>query len=86
MMARSLVGDNEFVEIHIHAPLEIAESRDVKGLYKKARSGVLKNFTGIDSPYEEPSNPDIKIDTTELTAEQSVDKIIDWLSNNGGMI
>jgi bifunctional enzyme CysN/CysC len=86
MMARSLVGDNEFVEIHIHAPLEVAESRDVKGLYKKARSGELKNFTGIDSPYEEPSNPDIKIDTTELTVEQAVDKIIDWLSNNGGMI
>ena len=86
MMARSLVEDHEFVEIHIHAPLDVAEARDVKGLYKKARSGELKNFTGIDSPYEEPKNPEIKIDTTKLTAEQAVDRIVDWLSNNGWVI
>jgi bifunctional enzyme CysN/CysC len=82
IMARSLVESDEFVEIHVHAPIEVAESRDAKGLYKKARAGELKNFTGIDSPYEEPSNPEIRIDTSVLTAEQAVDIIIEWLNDN----
>ncbi len=56
-MARSLLGEGEFIEIHVDTPLEVAEQRDVKGLYRKARRGELKNFTGIDSPYEAPEAP-----------------------------
>ena len=75
-MARSLVGSNEFVEIFIDTPIAVAESRDLKGLYKKARRGELKNFTGIDSPYEPPENPDIRIDTTLLSAEEAAERIV----------
>jgi bifunctional enzyme CysN/CysC len=81
-MARSLVDEGEFVEVHVHVPLEVAEKRDVKGLYKKARAGELKNFTGIDSPYEEPLNPDIKIDASDISPEDAVNQIIDWLQAN----
>ena len=70
-MARSLMGEGEFVEIFVDTPIEICEARDVKGLYRKARAGELKNFTGIDSPYEAPEAPEIRIDTTALTAEQA---------------
>jgi bifunctional enzyme CysN/CysC len=62
--------------VHIDTPLAEAEARDVKGLYKKARSGELKNFTGIDSPYEPPEDPEIRIDTTSLTADEAADLII----------
>ena len=82
-MARSLFGEDEFVEIFIDTPLEIAEQRDVKGLYKKARSGQLKNFTGIDSPYEAPEQPDIHIRSAEHTAEQAADLIIEALRSHG---
>ncbi len=77
--ARSIVDSNEFIEVHVNAPLDVCENRDVKGLYKKAREGVIKNFTGISDPYEEPLNPDLKIDTHEMTIDESVDKIIDFL-------
>ena len=70
---------SEFIEVHVDTPLAVAEARDVKGLYKKARAGGLKNFTGIDSPYEEPEAPEIRIDTTAMTAEQAADIIIDRL-------
>ena len=75
-LARSLMEEGEFVEVFIDTPLAEAEKRDVKGLYKKARAGQLKNFTGIDSPYEVPENPDSRIDTSAMTAEQAADAII----------
>ena len=78
-MVRDMLPEGEFIEVHVDTPLEVAEARDVKGLYKKARSGQLKNFTGIDSPYEEPENPEIRIDTTAMTVEQAADLIIDRL-------
>ena len=79
-MARSLVGAGEFVEIFIDTPIEVAEARDPKGLYKKARSGQLKEFTGIDSPYEPPARPEIRIDTALMSAEQAADSIIRFLN------
>ncbi len=75
-MVRQMMQPGEFVEVHIDTPLAEAEARDVKGLYKKARSGDLKNFTGIDSPYEAPEDPEIRIDTTSLTAEEAADLIV----------
>ena len=78
-MVRKMMQSGEFVEIFIDTKLEDAEKRDVKGLYKKARSGELKNFTGIDSPYEPPENPEIHIDTAKLTPEQAADLIIERL-------
>jgi bifunctional enzyme CysN/CysC len=75
-MVRSMMQPGEFWEVHVDTPLDEAEKRDVKGLYKKARSGQLKNFTGIDSPYEAPVAPELRIDTTQLTAEQAADLII----------
>ncbi|MCM8731997.1 sulfate adenylyltransferase subunit CysN [Hephaestia sp. GCM10023244] len=78
-MARAMIPDGEFVEIFVDTPLGVAEARDVKGLYKKARSGELKNFTGIDSPYEPPEAPDIHIDTTRLTSEEAAERIVDYV-------
>jgi bifunctional enzyme CysN/CysC len=78
-MVRRMVPEGEFFEIFIDTPLAEAEKRDAKGLYAKARAGELKNFTGIDSPYEEPQAPEIRIDTTRLTAEQAADLIVDEL-------
>ncbi|MCC2656614.1 MAG: Sulfate adenylyltransferase [Panacagrimonas sp.] len=78
-LARSLIPQGEFVEVFVDTPLAEAEKRDVKGLYKKARSGQLPNFTGIDSPYEAPEAPEIRIDTTQMTAEQAADAIVAYL-------
>jgi bifunctional enzyme CysN/CysC len=78
--ARALFGEGEFFEIFIDTPFAEAEKRDVKGLYKKARKGELKNFTGIDSPYEAPESPEMRIDTTALDAEQAADAIIEHLT------
>jgi bifunctional enzyme CysN/CysC len=78
-MVRGLIPDGEFFEVFIDTPLSVAEERDVKGLYKKAREGQLKNFTGIDSPYEAPVNPEIRIDTTRETPEQAAARIVDIL-------
>ncbi|WP_156320211.1 sulfate adenylyltransferase subunit CysN [Croceibacterium atlanticum] len=78
-MVRAMLPEGEFVEVHIDTPIEVAESRDVKGLYKKAREGKLKNFTGIDSPYEAPEKPEIRIDTTAMTPEEAADIIVDKL-------
>ncbi|HYP63616.1 MAG TPA: adenylyl-sulfate kinase, partial [Acidocella sp.] len=75
-MVRQMMKPGEFIEIFIDTKLEEAEKRDVKGLYKKARSGELKNFTGIDSPYEPPEDPEIHIDTSKITAEEAADMII----------
>ncbi len=78
-MVRAMLPEGEFLEIFIDTPLAEAERRDVKGLYKKARSGQLKNFTGIDSPYEAPAAPEIRIDTTAMSPEEAADLIIDRL-------
>ena len=78
-MARDLLGDGEFVEVHVDTPLAVAEARDVKGLYKKARAGQLKNFTGIDSPYEAPETPEIVVDTTTMSPDQAAERIVAWL-------
>ena len=81
-MARELVEKNEFIEIFVDTPIEECEKRDPKGLYKKARSGKLKNFTGIDSDYEKPTSPEITLDTKTKNAEDSADKILLYLKNN----
>jgi len=82
-MARALVGDGEFVEVFIDTPLDVAEQRDPKGLYRKARRGELKNFTGIDSPYEPPEHPEIRIDTTADAPEAAAERIVTWLTETG---
>lgn len=69
----------DFVEIYISTPLEECERRDVKGLYKKARKGEITQFTGIDDPYEAPENPEIEIDTTNITADEAVQKVLEYL-------
>ncbi len=77
--AKSIVGEEDFLEIFINTPLEVCESRDVKGLYKKARAGQIKGFTGIDSPYEPPENPDLEIKTAEMTVEEAVEKVYGFM-------
>lgn len=78
-MVRQMIPAGEFVEIYVDTPLAVAEQRDVKGLYKKARAGELKNFTGIDSPYEPPEVPEIRVNTAEMSAEEAADYIIQQL-------
>ena len=82
-MARGLMAEDEFIEIHVDTPLEVAESRDVKGLYKKARAGEIKNFTGIDSEYQAPRNPEIRVNTVDLTAEEAAEQILEFLEEKG---
>jgi bifunctional enzyme CysN/CysC len=82
-MARSLFEFGEFFEVHVDTPLAVAEARDVKGLYKKARRGELKNFTGIDSPYEAPEHPEIYLDTGKTSPEDSATAIVDGLREAG---
>jgi len=82
-MARGLMADNEFIEIHVDTPLEVAESRDVKGLYKKARAGEIKNFTGIDSPYEPPLTPELRINTVGQSPEDAAEEILGYLREKG---
>lgn len=82
-MVRDMLGSGEFFEIFIDTPLAVAEKRDPKGLYKNARAGKLKNFTGIDSPYESPKNPDLRIDTTTTTAERAAELIVAKLQDSG---
>ena len=79
LKAREIIGADNFIEIYVATPIEECEKRDVKGLYKKARAGEIPNFSGISSPYEAPKNPEITIDTTGQTVEQSVDYIMDQL-------
>jgi adenylyl-sulfate kinase len=73
---KSIVGAENYIEVFVDAPLEVCEQRDVKGLYKKARAGEVKNFTGISSPYEKPANPDIVIATDKMSVEQSIDVLM----------
>jgi bifunctional enzyme CysN/CysC len=82
-MARELVEANEFLEVYVDTPLAVAESRDPKGLYKKARAGAIVNFTGVDSPYEAPLNPDLVLDTTEESADRLADAVVEHLRRGG---
>jgi bifunctional enzyme CysN/CysC len=75
-MVRAMLPEGEFIEVFVDTPLAEAEKRDAKGLYAKARAGELKNFTGIDSAYEEPESPEIRIDTTAMGAEEAADLIV----------
>jgi len=77
--ARELVPDGRFIEVYVKVPLDVAESRDPKGLYKKARAGEIKEFTGIDAPYEEPLNAELVIDTSENSLEESTDIVLNYL-------
>ncbi len=76
---RALVSENDFIEIYCDSPLEICEERDVKGLYKRARAGEIKNYTGISSPYEAPENPDLILDTAGDSVETNVGKVLNFL-------
>ena len=78
-LAKKLIGDKNFIEVYCNSPLEVCEKRDIKGLYKKAREGLISNFTGIDAPYEIPSHPDLSINTSSLTINQSIDLIVKFL-------
>jgi len=80
-LVRQLLPQGDFIEIYCNASLEACESRDVKGLYKRARAGEIKNYTGIDSPYEAPSNPELVIDTESELLEESVAKVINFLKS-----
>ena len=80
---RELAEEGEFVEVFVDAPLEVCEERDVKGLYKKAREGIIKGFTGIDDPYEAPLNPEITIDTSKLSLDEGVNVVFDYLEKKG---
>ncbi len=78
-MVRNMLPQGNFIEIYCNASLEICEARDVKGMYKRARAGEIKNYTGIDSPYEEPKDPELIINTDRESLEESVNKVIDFL-------
>ena len=82
-MARALLAEGEFIEVHVDTPLEVAESRDVKGLYKKARRGELRNFTGIDSPYEAPEAPELRVHAATCSAEEAAEQVIGKLRGLG---
>lgn len=73
---KNIVGEHNYIEVFVDAPLSVCEARDVKGLYKKARAGEVKNFTGIDSPYEAPATPDVHIPTHELSLDESIAKLM----------
>jgi adenylylsulfate kinase len=81
--ARKIQGDGDFIEVFVHAPLEVVEERDPKGLYKKARLGLIKEFTGIDAPYEEPANPELVLHTHLETPEESVETVVLYLRKAG---
>jgi len=82
-MARDLLDDDEFVEIYVNTPLEVAEKRDVKGLYAKARKGEIKNFTGIDSEYQAPENAELEVNTVKMSADKAAEMIVSYLEKNG---
>ena len=78
-IAKEIIGRENFIEVYINASVETCESRDIKGLYKKARRGEIKDFTGISSPFEAPENPELEINTSELSIEESVKKVLDYI-------
>ncbi len=79
VFVRKIVGTEHFFEVFVKCDLDVCEKRDPKGLYKKARAGIIKNYTGIDAPYEEPENPDIVIETDKLNVEESVEMVLKFL-------
>jgi adenylylsulfate kinase len=78
-IAKDIIGEENFIEVYINASVETCENRDVKGLYKKARIGEIKDFTGISSPFEAPENPKLEINTSELSIDESVQKVLDYI-------
>lgn len=82
-MVRQTLDDGEFIEVHVNTPIEVCEQRDVKGLYKKARAGDIKNFTGIDSPYEEPKFPELTLNTVDKSAAECAELVVDYLEEKG---
>jgi len=84
--SRRMVGVNRFIEIFVDTPLEVCEQRDTKGMYAKARRGEIKGFTGVDDPYEKPLSPEIRLTTTDCTAEDSARRIIRYLIDRGFLL
>ncbi|WP_084645038.1 adenylyl-sulfate kinase [Oceanobacter kriegii] len=82
-MVREMLGDGEFIEVHIDTPIEVCEGRDPKGLYQKARAGLIKDFTGIDSPYEAPDNAEIRIVNHNISVKEAAQQVIDYLDRHG---
>ena len=80
---RKLLNNGEFIEVYVKCPLDVCEERDTKGLYKKARAGEVKDFTGISAPYEEPLNPELTIDSSKLTVEESTRAVLNYLEEKG---
>lgn len=80
---RKLLDNGEFIEVYVKCPLDVCEERDTKGLYKKARAGEVKDFTGISAPYEEPLNPELTIDSSKLTVEESTRTVLNYLEEKG---
>ena len=78
-IAKDIIGEDNFIEVYINASIETCEDRDIKGLYKKARAGEIKDFTGISAPFEAPENPDIEINTSEFSIDDSVQKVLDYI-------
>jgi adenylylsulfate kinase len=78
-MAMDIIGREDFIEVFVNAPIEVCEDRDVKGLYARARKGEIKDFTGISSPFEEPVNADIEIRTDQITVEESIEKLVEFI-------
>ena len=78
-IAKDIIGEDNFIEVYINASVETCEDRDIKGLYKKARAGEIKDFTGISAPFEAPENPEIEINTSELSIDDSVQKVLDYI-------
>lgn len=83
LKVRNLTAPGEFIEIFCRCPIEVCEQRDVKGLYRRARAGEIRDFTGISSPYEEPENPELAVDTGSMPLDQSVDQVIGYLQDRG---
>lgn len=78
-MAADIIGKEDFIEVFVNTPLSVCEERDVKGLYKKARQGEIKNFTGVSAPFEEPKHPDLMLDTSKVSLEESVHRLLDMI-------
>ena len=78
-IAKEIIGAENFIEVYINASVETCESRDIKCLYKKARKGEIKDFTGISAPFEAPKNPEIEINTSQLSIDESVQKVLDYI-------
>lgn len=80
---RQLLGPEDFMEVYCHCPIEVCEGRDVKGIYRRARAGDIRDFTGISSPYEEPDKPELVVDTGRLPLDQCVDQVVEYLQGRG---